>query len=62
MFENDERISAIPTIFESTLNSIKVPPLKSIPKFKPLKKINIKLTNTKNNELRLDILKFPTKL
>ena len=62
MFENDERISAIPIIFESTLNSIKVPPLKSIPKFKPLKKINIKLANTKNNELRLDILKFPTKL
>ena len=40
-------------LFESTLNSINVPPLKSIPKFKPLKKIINKLAQLK---LKIDVI------
>ena len=62
VLENDERTSDITILFESTLNSIKVPPLKSIPKFKPLKKISSKLPNTRRIEVVLANLNFDSKL
>ena len=37
-------------LFELILNSINVPPLKSIPKLRPLMKIKIKLPINKNKE------------
>ena len=43
MLEKADRISFILILFDSTLNSINVPPLKSIPKFKPLKIIRLNL-------------------
>ena len=46
----------------STLSSIKVPPLKSIPKFNPLKKISKKLNRTKTKESMFAVLNFDSKL
>ena len=62
MLEKADRISFILILFDSTLNSINVPPLKSIPKFKPLKIIRIKLIRTKTIEIKFAILNFFIKL
>ena len=49
-FEKEDLISPILMFLLSTLNSINVPPLKSIPKFNPLNEINTILSIKINNE------------